>query len=714
MALVEVAADNRYLVDPNGQPFFALGINYAGFFDRAWKMWAPDQFDPELIARDFRKAQQSGFNAIRIFAHPALIKQIRQDDFDRLDQTLSMAQDHNLLILLTLNDAHDLHLERVSEIDAKIIERYQDVATIFAYDLENEPVFYNLAAAIYPAGHQPPLHTARLVDHYGQRVSQEEALDLQRQRRIPAHLEAKPAYYYINALRLFLEYDAAINRFVRAGKGSLVDFMLSAEAEPWHPLITVLDETVAAWLGARMGPLQQITPRQLLTVSWNWLHFAALPANERLDFQMYHNYGGLSYRGFQSNITHLESLRRAFPQQPIFFGEFGWSNQSSSEPTASYAVPPELTGLYEAATYAYLRAHKFGGGFKWMLNDVTGVHNPYEASFGVFSPDDKPKPIREMIHRFDRDWPAVDYAANFTLLRETESGLAYRFDLPGLVTIGGHAYQDGSLNWEADGIGHCLIKQAGEELVIESEGSGQLSLTPWELIPTWNQSRETDLYRVFDGQHRTRQRSFEVGQTVELALTPGAQYVVAMGREKPVSTPEIDPRPGEHVVLLPDADQTLQAALPYIRRFAPDFTFAPDQVDGRWAYVTVIASPEQIPEATLEAIRGAGAQVVERISGDTLAETEAILADMIEQGRRFRTAITPGPSEPPIAPGEPPPAEEPPEIYTVQPGDTLSQIAKELYGDSRLWTLIFEANRDKLSNPGLIRVGMELRIPPRE
>ena len=47
-------------------------------------------------------------------------------------------------------------------------------------------------------------------------------------------------------------------------------------------------------------------------------------------------------------------------------------------------------------------------------------------------------------------------------------------------------------------------------------------------------------------------------------------------------------------------------------------------------------------------------------------------------------------------------------------GDTLGRIAKMIYGEFRLWPLIFEANRDKISSPNLIRVGMELLIPPRE
>ena len=49
--------------------------------------------------------------------------------------------------------------------------------------------------------------------------------------------------------------------------------------------------------------------------------------------------------------------------------------------------------------------------------------------------------------------------------------------------------------------------------------------------------------------------------------------------------------------------------------------------------------------------------------------------------------------------------------YKVQPGDTLSKIAKEFYGNANQYNRIFEANRDKLDNPDQIRVGQELVIP---
>ena len=49
--------------------------------------------------------------------------------------------------------------------------------------------------------------------------------------------------------------------------------------------------------------------------------------------------------------------------------------------------------------------------------------------------------------------------------------------------------------------------------------------------------------------------------------------------------------------------------------------------------------------------------------------------------------------------------------YTVKPGDSLSKIAKQFYGDSDDYLRIFEANKDKLNDPNKIQIGQELVIP---
>lgn len=52
-----------------------------------------------------------------------------------------------------------------------------------------------------------------------------------------------------------------------------------------------------------------------------------------------------------------------------------------------------------------------------------------------------------------------------------------------------------------------------------------------------------------------------------------------------------------------------------------------------------------------------------------------------------------------------------PRTYIVRKGDSLSKISKQMYGDTKLWKKIFEANRDKVKNPDLIYPGQELIIP---
>lgn len=51
------------------------------------------------------------------------------------------------------------------------------------------------------------------------------------------------------------------------------------------------------------------------------------------------------------------------------------------------------------------------------------------------------------------------------------------------------------------------------------------------------------------------------------------------------------------------------------------------------------------------------------------------------------------------------------QTYTVVKGDSLSKIAKQFYGSANRWHEIFDANRDQISNPDLIKPGQVLKIP---
>lgn len=52
-------------------------------------------------------------------------------------------------------------------------------------------------------------------------------------------------------------------------------------------------------------------------------------------------------------------------------------------------------------------------------------------------------------------------------------------------------------------------------------------------------------------------------------------------------------------------------------------------------------------------------------------------------------------------------------FYEVKSGDTLSKIAKSVYGDANAYMKIFDANKPTLSDPNKIYPGQQLRIPPK-
>ncbi len=68
-----------------------------------------------------------------------------------------------------------------------------------------------------------------------------------------------------------------------------------------------------------------------------------------------------------------------------------------------------------------------------------------------------------------------------------------------------------------------------------------------------------------------------------------------------------------------------------------------------------------------------------------------------------------------IDPSLPAPAKAPEkasgQTYVVVAGDSLSKIAKKLYGDANQYMKLFEANRDQLKDPDKISVGQTLKIP---
>jgi nucleoid-associated protein YgaU len=107
--------------------------------------------------------------------------------------------------------------------------------------------------------------------------------------------------------------------------------------------------------------------------------------------------------------------------------------------------------------------------------------------------------------------------------------------------------------------------------------------------------------------------------------------------------------------------------------------------------------------------------------GDLKPATPALTPAVVEKPAVIETPPAPPPPvrverpatiRPPV---ERPPVEKPstPATYTVKKGDSLSKIAKRMYGDENAWHKIFDANKDKIKDANKLKVGTVLTIPPK-
>ena len=49
--------------------------------------------------------------------------------------------------------------------------------------------------------------------------------------------------------------------------------------------------------------------------------------------------------------------------------------------------------------------------------------------------------------------------------------------------------------------------------------------------------------------------------------------------------------------------------------------------------------------------------------------------------------------------------------YRTRPGDTLWSIASSVYGDGMKWWAIYDVNRDRIRDPNIVRLAVDLRLP---
>ena len=108
------------------------------------------------------------------------------------------------------------------------------------------------------------------------------------------------------------------------------------------------------------------------------------------------------------------------------------------------------------------------------------------------------------------------------------------------------------------------------------------------------------------------------------------------------------------------------------------------------------------------------------------SEDRADVEDMLAKcGRAFAAQVAAAPADQPVAVpvrAEPPPAPAAAAVspapaastpvHVVQPGETLGTISARYYGTPAKWSVLFNANRDRVPDANNVRVGTRLDVPP--
>ena len=86
-----------------------------------------------------------------------------------------------------------------------------------------------------------------------------------------------------------------------------------------------------------------------------------------------------------------------------------------------------------------------------------------------------------------------------------------------------------------------------------------------------------------------------------------------------------------------------------------------------------------------------------------------LLTNAYKLSKRKQVAhFSPAPAAPAVLPAPAASAA----VHVVQPGETLGTISARYYGTPAKWSVLFNANRDRVPDANNVRVGTRLDIPP--
>ena len=500
---------NGFAVGATRLPYL-YGVNYEGPNDRPWKLWQDGKFDPALVARDLDAAASAGYSVLRVFVQDPLPAQVLAGEFGHLDILVSLARQRDLRLLITFNDSRNPDLAQVAAVDRAIAAHYARNPAVFGYDLQNEPAFTDIIGAQYPAGVSLPVLDAGLVAHYGQRISLKQIVKA----RAKGSYESGPysamtdgqAWIYTN---ISLLLDACLSADGDYG---------TAAADPrWQPLIRAFNASLATYIAVQRNAIRSVDTIHPITIGYNRLFWASMPANDVLDFRSVHLYpNALDWAGIHDSLRQFEDLRAA-ASTPLVLGEYGFSTAQQSGSLAS---------LQETVMGLYLRVLGGAGDLKWVLNDDLVGYNAYENDLGLFGAGMAPKPAYYINREIAAYFGGPHRQGGVQIDDDPHSGVSYRYAAPDALGVSGAAYPrvgatDDRLRYRA------TAGLASTQLWLDWAQPGQLRIVCSQEADIWLDLGKLTGARNGPVSLSPAQAFDQIGLRLHIHLRPGTWYSVS-------------------------------------------------------------------------------------------------------------------------------------------------------------------------------------------
>jgi nucleoid-associated protein YgaU len=94
-----------------------------------------------------------------------------------------------------------------------------------------------------------------------------------------------------------------------------------------------------------------------------------------------------------------------------------------------------------------------------------------------------------------------------------------------------------------------------------------------------------------------------------------------------------------------------------------------------------------------------------------LAIAPPAAAPIIDESPASTTSTAPGDAAPVAGPPAPVAKVDDSRSYVVKAGETLGMISQKVYGTTKHWKALHEANRDVIPDPARMRAGTKLKLP---